>query len=163
MPVPPDGTPDGNPPGDADEPERHMPFFASAAEVDCYVGGVLRLAAIDPCLGPQLASASLTLRLTCTDVPAHITLDLHDPVTVLWNEADRSADVELSCASEFLDGFMRGDRDLVEALARGEVHAKGQVSKALKVLPVLEQAFPFYRQLVAIRDRAARTLPGVPS
>lgn len=138
-----------------------MPFFASAAEVDCYVGGVLRLAAIDPRLGPQLARASLTLRLICTDVPAQITLDLYDPVTVSWNDSSLTADVDLTCTSEFLDGFMRGERDLVAALAHGEVHARGRVSKALKVLPVIEQAFPFYRQLVAIRERASGTLPGV--
>lgn len=140
-----------------------MPFFASAAEVDCYVGGVLRMAATDPCLGPQLARASLTLRLTCTDVPASITLDLFDPVTVTWNGDRLAADVELSCASAFLDGLLRGDRDLVEALASGEVHARGQVSKALKVLPVLEQAFPYYRQLVAIKDRAVSTSSGAPA
>lgn len=138
-----------------------MPFFASAAEVDCYVGGVLRMAATDPCLGPQLARASLALRLTCTDVAAHITLDLYDPVTVHWNETHLQPDVELSCDSAFLDGFLRGDRDLLVALAHGEVHARGQVSKALKVMPVLEQAFPFYRQLVAIKDRASGVLPGV--
>lgn len=140
-----------------------MTFFASAAEVDCYVGGVLRMAATDPCLGPQLALGALTLRLTCTDVPACFTLDLYDPVTVAWNDAGLAADVELTCESGFLDGFLRGDRSLVEALACGEVHAKGRVSKVLKVMPVLEQAFPYYRQLVAIKDRAALTVPGVPS
>lgn len=140
-----------------------MTFFASAAEVDCYVGGVLRMAATDPCLGPQLARGALTLRLTCTDVPASITLDLYEPVTVAWNDRGLVPDVELSCDSEFLDGFLRGERDLVEAIAHGEVHARGRVSKVLKVLPVLEQAFPFYRQLVAIKDRATGALPGVPS
>ncbi|WP_028654463.1 SCP2 sterol-binding domain-containing protein [Nocardioides sp. J54] len=138
-----------------------MPFFASAAEVDCYVGGVLRLAATDPVLGPQLARAAMTLRLSCTDLPAHLVLDLRDPVAVVWNGIGVAADVELHCDSDVLDGVLRGEVDVVDALARGVIHARGQVSKALKVLPVLEQAYPFYRQLVAVKERATSDLPGV--
>lgn len=140
-----------------------MTFFASAAEVDCFVGGVLRMAAIDPTLGPQLADASLSLRLTCTDVPATITVMLSDPVTVVLDDVRTPADVGLTCDSDFLDGFLRGERSLLEALACGEVVAHGRVSKALKMLPVLEQAFPYYRQLVAAKDRAASPVPGVAS
>lgn len=138
-------------------------FFADAAEVDCFVGGVLRLAAIDPHLGPQLAQASLTLRLSCTDLDAHLTVDLFEPVVVFWNDSRRDPDVELTCPSDFLDAFLRGERGLVDALARGEVVGRGRVSKVLKVLPVLEQAFPYYRQLVAVKERAAGLTPGVPS
>lgn len=139
-----------------------MPFFANAAEVDRYVGGVFRLAATDPTLGPQLAGASLTLRLTCTDVPAQITLDFVDPVTVAWNDPRPTVDVELSFEADFVDGYLRGHRDMVEALAGGEVVARGRVSKALKLLPVLEQVFPYYRRLVAEKDRATSQAPGAP-
>lgn len=141
-----------------------MSYFASAAEVDHYVGALFRLAAEDPCLGPQLACASVRLCVACTDLSARLTLELSDPVRVVWAEDPDDGlapDVELSCASDFLDGFLRGDRDLVEALARGEVHVKGRVSKALKVLPVLEQAFPFYRQLVAAKDGGTSAYRGV--
>ncbi len=140
-----------------------MSTFANAAEVDCYVGGVLRLAAADPHLGPQLAEASLTLRVTCTDLVAHLTVDLYDPITVLCNDARLGVDVELTCSTDFLDAFLRGERRLVESLAHGEVLARGRVSKVLKVLPVIEQAFPYYRQLVAVRERAAGLTPGVPT
>lgn len=138
-----------------------MSFFANAAEVDCYVGGVLRLAAVDPYLGPRLSRASLTLGLVCTDLPARITLALFDPVTVTWNDPDVVADVELSCPADFLDDYLRGRCNLVDALARGEVVARGRLSKVLKMLPVLEQAFPFYRHLVAAKEHAARPFPGV--
>jgi hypothetical protein len=140
-----------------------MSSFASAAEVDCYVGGVLRLAAIDPYLGPRLAEASLTLRVTCTDLPACLTVEFFEPVTVSWNDVLRTADVELTCSSDFLDAFLRGEQALVDALAHGDVVARGRVSKVLKVLPLIEQAFPYYRQLVAVKDRAAGLTPGVPS
>lgn len=138
-----------------------MPSFATAAEVDCYVGGALRLAALDPRLGPELATAALTLRLVCADLPAQVTVDLYEPVTVHWNDTRISPDVELICTAEFLDGFMRGEHRLVDALAHGEVVAHGRVSRVLKVLPVIEQVFSFYRQLVAIGERAASPTSGV--
>jgi hypothetical protein len=126
------------------------------------VGGVLRLAAIDPFLGPRLAEASLTLRLVCSDLPAWITLEMFDPVGVTCNDPRLSVDVELTCTADFLDGYFRGRHNLVEALAHGDVLARGRVSRVLKVLPVLEQAFPYYRQLVAVKERAAGPFPGVP-
>jgi hypothetical protein len=140
-----------------------MPFFANAAEVDCYVGGVLRLAAVDPYLGPQLAGACLTLKVTCSDLSAQLTIDLSPPVTVACNVDMPAPDVELTCESSFLDAYFRGERNLVEALAHGEVLARGRVSKVLKVLPVIEQSFPYYRQLIATKDRVANVTPGVAS
>lgn len=140
-----------------------MSTFATAAEVDCYVGGVLRLAAIDPWLAPRLAEASLTLRLTCSDLPASLTVEFFEPVTVTWNDHTKAVDVELTCSSDFLDTFLRGERALVDALAHGEVTARGRVSKVLKTLPVLERAFPYYQQLVAVKERATGLTPGVPS
>lgn len=153
----PAGTPFG---GRRRDRNTAMSFFASAAEVDCYVGGVLRLAGIDPCLGPQLAEASLTLRLVCSDLPAQLTVDLFDPVDVLLNECPIEVDVELTCEADFLDAYFRGRRNLVEALAHGEVHARGRVSRVLKLLPVIEQTFPYYRQIVAAKDRASSPAPG---
>lgn len=132
-----------------------MPFFASAAEVDCYVGGTLRLAAVDPFLGPRLAAASLTIELVCEEPAARFVVELFDPVTVIWDDHALAADVELSCRADVLDRYMRGEQTLVDALASGDVLARGRVSKVLKILPVLEQSFPFYRQLVAVKERAA--------
>lgn len=132
-----------------------MPFFATAAEVDCYVGGALRLAAVDPYLGPALAGAALTVRFACTDLPVQITVDMYDPMTVTCNDTRFNPDVELSCSADFLDHYMRGERRLVDALADGDVVAHGRVSKVLKIVPILEQAFPYYRQLVAVTKLTA--------
>jgi hypothetical protein len=132
---------------------RRMAFLETASAVDCYVGGALRLAVGDPHLGPELSRAAFVLRLACTDLPAAVTLDLHAPIAVAWNDATGSPDVELRCSSTFLDAYMRGERRLVDALARGEVVARGRVSKLLKLLPVFEQSFSYYRELVDVGDQ----------
>ena len=64
--------------------------------------------------------------------------------------------------ADFLDAFLRGERTLVDALALDEVTARGRVSKVLKVLPVIEQAFPYYRQLIAVKERAMAARTGAP-
>jgi hypothetical protein len=137
-----------------------MPFLAAAADVDCFVGGALRMAARDARLGAELARAAIALRVTCTDLDAQLTVDLYQPVSVTWNDQRTVPDVELTCSSDFLDAYMRGERRLVDALAHGEVVARGRVSKVLKILPVLEQSFAFYRQLVAIKENATSPIPG---
>lgn len=136
-----------------------MSFFASAAEVDCYVGGALRLAAVDPRLGPALAGADLILRFVCTDVPARLTVVFAEPITVTSGDAARP-DVELLCSGAFLDAYMRGERRLVDALACGEVIAHGRVSRVLKCLPDIEQSFPYYRELVALAPRTTSRTSG---
>ncbi|CAN5457259.1 hypothetical protein BH11ACT8_BH11ACT8_00610 [soil metagenome] len=133
-----------------------MSYFSSAVEVDCFVGGLLRMAAVDPQAGPLLAAASLTLTLRCEDPDASLTISMFDPVTVFWNVSTQVPDVELACRADLLDRYLRGQFSLLDGLADGRVQARGRVSKVLKVLPALEPLFPVYRRLVAAKDRADR-------
>jgi hypothetical protein len=134
-----------------------MNYFTSREEVDCYVGGVLRLAAVDPVVGPQLAAAALTLTLVCENPAARLTVHMRTPVVVVWDDCDTVADVEFTGPADVLDRYFRGESSLVGALADGTVMARGRVSRALKILPVLEPMFPRYRELVAQKD--ARAVP----
>jgi hypothetical protein len=129
-----------------------MSYFTSAQEVDCYVGGILRLAVVHPTIGPRLAEPGVVLSILCTDPDAHITVALKDPVSVTFDEAGQTADVELRCPADVLDEVFRGHTSLTDALATGKATARGRVSKVLKVLPVLEQIFPSYCDLVATKD-----------
>jgi hypothetical protein len=129
-----------------------MSYFTSPQEVDCYLGGILRLAAVDPRIRPHLAEPGVVLGIRCTDPDAHITVVLADPVTVTFGDTARAADVEIRCPADLLDEVFRGRTSLPEALAAGAATARGRVSKVLKLLPVLEQVFPAYRDLVATKD-----------
>ncbi|MCU1449737.1 MAG: hypothetical protein JWP02_1907, partial [Acidimicrobiales bacterium] len=46
----------------------------------------------------------------------------------------------------------RGKYNLAVGLAKGEVKAKGPVSKILKLVPLTKPLFPLYRELVAEKD-----------
>lgn len=129
-----------------------MSYFTSPAEVDCFVGGVLRLAAVDPVIGPQLAAASLTLALVCDDPAGRLVVRMDESVSVSWNDPTAVADVELIGPADVLDRYFRGECSLVGALADGTVVARGRVSRVLRILPALEPIFPTYRSLVAHKD-----------
>lgn len=137
-----------------------MSYFAGPTELDCFVGGLLRRAAVDPWVAPRLAEASLTLSLRCSEPDGQFTVMLFEPVTVLWNDDDHIADVELTCPADVLDLCLRGEMHIRDALACERMTARGRVSKVLKLVPVLETLFPHYRSLVAAKDRVlVRALP----
>ncbi len=57
-----------------------MSYFSTAQEVDCYVGGLLRLAVVHPTIGPRLAEADVVVAIRCTDPDARITCSLRTPL-----------------------------------------------------------------------------------
>lgn len=141
-----------------------MTFFATPAEVDFLVGGALRWAASDPATSARLGQASITVGIVCRDPWARIVVEMYHPVRVTWDDAGLPADVELSCEGDVLDRWMRGGQRLVDALALGEVIAKGRVSTLLKVVPVLECAFPVYREMTGtFRRDGIPPFPRTPS
>ena len=51
-----------------------MAFFSSADEVYEYVGGVFRLAADHPDIGPKMAAADVTLQIYYSDPDSKLTI-----------------------------------------------------------------------------------------
>lgn len=140
-----------------------MSYFTSPQEVDCYVGGILRLAIVHPRIGQHLAESGVVVGIRCTDPDAHLTVTLADPVSVTFDDTAQPADVEIRCPADVLDAVFRGRTSLLVALATGSATARGRVSKVLKLLPLLEQIFPTYCDLVATKDGFRDVLADVSS
>ena len=51
---------------------------------------------------------------------------------------------------------LRAQLDLVRALARGQMKAKGPLAKILELVPLVKPVFPRYRQM--LEDRGRRDL-----
>lgn len=135
-----------------------MAAFADAAEVDRYVGGVLRLAAVHPEVGPALAAACTHFSLQLSGPDCELNLFLFDPVRVEFGErVGPPTDVTFRMCADRLDAFWRGQYDLREGLASGDVVATGRISRVLPLLPLVEVMFPVYRVMVAARDEALAT------
>jgi hypothetical protein len=61
-------------------------------------------------------------------------------------------DVKLFLSGDIADKYWRGDYNLAVGLAKGQVKAKGPVSKILKLIPISKPLFPIYKNLVAEKD-----------
>lgn len=132
-----------------------MTYFADAAEVYRYLGGAFRVADATAGAGEKLRAADIVLRLDYTAPESSITIVLKEPkIQVIEGASDLTPDVRMSMSADNADKFWRGDYNVAVGLAKGDVKAKGPVSKILKLIPAAKPVFPLYRDLVADKDSA---------
>jgi hypothetical protein len=130
-----------------------MGAFVEAREVYDLIGGLLVELGLDPELGPQYRAADTIVQYRARDPDAVITVPLRptDGARVDCGETDLDPEIVLSLPADALHEFWRGRLDVAQALARGEVRAKGPVTKLLRLVPLAELGFGHY----AARLRAA--------
>jgi len=126
-----------------------MSTFSDAAEVYKYVGGVFRIAADHPEIGPRMRAANITMQVNYSDPAASLTIRFQDPMEVVDGGQDDDADVRLSMPADIAHKYWRGEYNLAVGLAKGQVKAKGPVNKILKLVPITKPLFPIYRKLTA--------------
>ena len=131
-----------------------MAVFANDSEVYQYVGGIFREADKHPQVGPKLRAAGIVLRLDYTEPDASMTVRLEDPITVIDGPSSDQPDVTLMVPADIADRYWRGEYNLAVGLAKGEVKAKGPVTKILKLVPLTKPLFPIYRELMASKQGA---------
>ena len=130
-----------------------MAVFADEAEVYEYLGGVFRIGLEDPELVAALQPSGVVLRITYTDPDAVITVDM--PGSELHTGAGNgpAPNIELFMSADTGNRFWLGKVVLPVALAKGDVRAKGPVSKLLKLLPVAKRLFEPYQEKLAAAGR----------
>jgi putative sterol carrier protein len=132
-----------------------MGYFADAAEVDEYIGGMFRSAAEHPEVGPQMKAANLVLKVIYQEPDCELTVVFKDPMIVTLDGGEYKPDITLVMRADTADQYWRGNYNLAVGLAKGQVKAKGPVSKILKMVPLTKPLFPVYTDLVKKKDEAA--------
>ena len=131
-----------------------MSTFSDEAEVYKYIGGVFRIAADHPEIGPRMRAANITMQVNYSDPAASLTVSFQEPMEVIEGGHDDTADVRLSMPADIAHKFWRGEYNLAVGLAKGQVKAKGPVNKILKLVPITKPLFPIYRELTAEMQHA---------
>jgi putative sterol carrier protein len=131
-----------------------MTTFSDADEVYRYIGGVFRIAADHPEIGPRMRAANITMQVNYSDPAASLTVRFQEPMEVIEGGQDDTADVRLSMPADIAHKFWRGEYNLAVGLAKGHVKAKGPVNKILKLVPITKPLFPIYRELTAEMEHA---------
>lgn len=124
--------------------------FQSAEDVYSILGTFFREAAKDEEMGTEIRKSGLVIQFTYSDPDSQITIDAKDPVegwyfNVIEGETDKQPDISLSMKADVANQFWLGKLNLLMALSRRQMVAKGPIPKILKLLPAITPAYARYQ------------------
>jgi alcohol dehydrogenase class IV len=103
-------------------------------------------------IGPALARTGLCVQFRYRKPSAVITVDATgDEIRIVRGEFDGRPEVTMTMDADFAHLFWHGKANLVTALTRRQVTAKGNVPKTVKLLPILKPAYALYPDFLAQR------------
>ncbi len=124
-----------------------MAYFTSGENLQDILGGFFRKLLADPSIGPKLQESKMVIKFIYSDPSLSITIDCSkNPVELLFNDSSLKPEVEMSMKADTAHKFWFGKVNLLAALTRREMVAKGPIPKVLKLLPVIKPAYDLYPQ-----------------
>lgn len=126
-----------------------MGVFKDANHLQDVIGGFFELLAVTDSIAPKLLSTKLILKFIYKEPELTITIDLSGPKTVItFNDSEKKPTIEMTMKADIAHKFWMGDLNLVMALARREMVAKGPVPKILQILPIIKPAYKLYPEYI---------------
>ncbi len=135
-------------------PDRQMQdVFENTQMVYDVLAGFYEQLKAHPTIGPSLQKTNLCVQFVYQNPSATITIDAsHDGLGIHRGAYDgRQPEVTMTMNADFAHKFWHGKANLLTALTRRQVVAKGNVPKTIKLLPILKPAFELYPQY--LRDK----------
>jgi hypothetical protein len=108
----------------------------------------------DPVIAEKIAASGLVIKYEYTDPDAEIWIDASekDPAKsrVICGPPpdDLEAEVTMTMKADVAHQFWLGNVNLMVALTRKQIVAKGPIPKTMKLLPVIKPAYQMYRDLL---------------
>lgn len=122
-----------------------MAYFESSEKLQEILGGFFRRLVDDPSIGPKLQASNMVIKFVYADPALSITIDCSkNPIELLFNDSNVKAEVEMSMKADVAHRFWFGKVNLLAAITRREMVAKGPIPKVLKLLPVIKPAYDLY-------------------
>ena len=133
-----------------------MAYFADEQEVYRYIGGLFRLLLEDDELRAGLLSADTIVEYRYRRPESEITVRLlaGEQPQIDEGPSDLEPELVMTMDADVAHRFWLGKVNPTIALARGQIRAKGPITKLLRLVPIVQPAFPIYRQLL---EREGRT------
>lgn len=136
-----------------------MPTFESSQKLQDVLGGFFHYLLTDPEMAQKLLASKMVLKFAYSDPALTITVDLKGPQAVItYNDAEKKPEVEMSMKADVAHKFWFGKVNLVMALARREMVAKGPIPKILKLLPIIKPAYELYPRYLREKGHASYLL-----
>ncbi len=115
------------------------------------LGGFFERLKVDPQIGGPLKNSRLCVQFAFEHPAAMMTIDARGEEVRIYRGAEfvGQPEVTMSMSADFAHAFWHGRVNLVSALTRRQVIAKGNVPKTLKLLPILKPAYALYPRYLA--------------
>ncbi|ABQ92812.1 MULTISPECIES: hypothetical protein [unclassified Roseiflexus] len=139
-----------------------MPVFKDYAELHLCLSTLYDKAKCDARIAPKIRDSHLVIQFRYEEPRAVVTINAAAPPTqpgayfdVLWgDDTGLKPDVEMSMKADIAHQFWHGKINLMTALARRQIIAKGPIPKILKLLPAVEPMYEMYPRLLREMGRA---------
>jgi len=140
-----------------------MGVYRDADQLYELLGGLFNQLMEDRELAKRGAESGLVVHFVYADPDSEIWLDAHEKdtekISIICGPADLKADVEMSMKADIAHQFWLGDLNLMAALTRRQVVAKGPIPKVMKLLPIVKPAYRMYRELL-LSEGLGDMIPG---
>jgi hypothetical protein len=109
----------------------------------------------DPVVGPKIAKSGLIIQFQYSDPQAMTTVNAKDKPTqpgvyvdVIHGACTLKPDITMSMKADISHAFWHGKVNLLAALSKKDIVAKGPIPKILKLLPAVEPLYKVYPALL---------------
>jgi putative sterol carrier protein len=128
--------------------------FENPQDVYENIGKIFEEAIADPEIGPKTKEAGLTIRFNFTDPDSVIYVDFAEGNVFFGDDApDTEAAIRMGMKAGDANKFWLGKLNLVMAMAKGQVRAKGSVPEMLKMLPLAKPLYARYEATLRANGR----------
>jgi hypothetical protein len=129
--------------------------FRSPEEFREVMDRAFELMSTDPEMGPKLRDAETPQRFEFPDMDMVVNItyapEVRDGQHLRWEWSDAvdwDPEVEMAMDSDVANRYFQGKENIALALARRRIKSKGNVKKALALIPVTKPVFERYREML---------------
>jgi putative sterol carrier protein len=129
-------------------------MFHDAQDVYGCIGKIFEEAIADPEIGPKTREAGLTIRFNFTDPDSVIYVDFAQGNVYFGDGVPNTEPaIKMGMKADDANKFWLGRLNLVMAMAKGQVRAKGSVPEMLKMLPLAKPLYARYEAQLKTQGR----------
>lgn len=133
-----------------------MAAFKDQAELRHYLGMLYDQAKADARIAPRIRDSRLIIQFRYADPYDVVTINAAAPPTqsgayfdVIWGaETQLTPHIAMSMKADIAHQFWHGKINLMTALTRRQIIAKGPIPKILKLLPAVEPMYEMYPRIL---------------
>ncbi len=122
-----------------------MGLFETSETFEEVLAGFFNLIAVTPVIADKLLPSNMVIRFTYTDPDVVLMIDCSgDKIDVRPGDKDTKSIVEMSMSADIAHKFWFGKVNLMAALTRRQMVAKGPIPQILKLLPAIKPSYKMY-------------------